>query len=392
MSEWSARYLDDAHLRRERDIFAQTWHVACPASQLSAGTFRAVDLGHSTVIVSRDANGRVHAHHNTCPHRGNELVPDDTAGRGALRCSYHHWEFDLDGRCLAMPDEDRLPRGCRARTRLHGLRTATWAGLLWVCASQDAPELAEALGPATDWVAGYDLDNWAVAQHVRVDLDANWKCSVEVHNEGYHVHTLHEPFLPFVDDTSAQTDIDEAHGVARIQVSTGTPSKRLGPEVDLPAPLRQMHAALGVDPSLPSAERRDALIAALRANDTKGVWTPLTDGQLVDNHLIYVFPATHLNLHRDEGLVFLHRPHPKDPARCRFEQITIRRRVERANREPRTVDKDAEEIGPVTAADLHVAEGLQRGLGSGGRVMGPVHPDEAIIGMMHRRLADRSAR
>src|SRR6185436_10697645 len=70
-----------------------------------------------------------------------------------------------------------------------------------------------------------------------------------------------------------------------------------------------------------------------------------------------------INLHPSEALVFRHRPHPTDPQRSRFDQVLLRRGPATRSA-PRLVRSDDPVIGPVTAADLAIAERLQLGVRS----------------------------
>ncbi len=56
------------------------------------------------LIAFRDSEGRVGLLGNHCSHRGASLF----FGRneeGGLRCVYHGWKFDVEGRCVDMPNE-----------------------------------------------------------------------------------------------------------------------------------------------------------------------------------------------------------------------------------------------------------------------------------------------
>ncbi|HUZ75988.1 MAG TPA: Rieske 2Fe-2S domain-containing protein, partial [Chloroflexota bacterium] len=56
------------------------------------------------LIAFRDTNGAVGLLANACPHRGASLFFGRNEECG-LRCVYHGWKFDLEGRCVDMPNE-----------------------------------------------------------------------------------------------------------------------------------------------------------------------------------------------------------------------------------------------------------------------------------------------
>jgi nitrite reductase/ring-hydroxylating ferredoxin subunit len=56
------------------------------------------------LIAFRDTEGRVGLLDNLCPHRGASFFYGRSEECG-LRCVYHGWKFDVDGRCVDMPSE-----------------------------------------------------------------------------------------------------------------------------------------------------------------------------------------------------------------------------------------------------------------------------------------------
>ena len=67
------------------------------------------------LIAFRDTEGRVGVLDPRCPHRGANLFFGRNEECG-LRCAYHGWKFDVEGRCVDLPT---MPpeSGFRARVR-----------------------------------------------------------------------------------------------------------------------------------------------------------------------------------------------------------------------------------------------------------------------------------
>ncbi|MDQ2735933.1 MAG: Rieske 2Fe-2S domain-containing protein, partial [Pseudomonadota bacterium] len=66
------------------------------------------------LLAFRDTGGRVGLIEPRCPHRGANLF----FGRneeGGIRCAFHGWKFDVDGKCLEMPTipPETFPRMCQ---------------------------------------------------------------------------------------------------------------------------------------------------------------------------------------------------------------------------------------------------------------------------------------
>ncbi len=133
-----AAYVDPAYLDREREgIFWSEWVVAGRVEQLAEpGDFLAVDVAGEQVIVVRNRSGDISAHYDVCRHRGSRLTTaaqradpstvdpavvddaDDPLGnlvrqpgapgpsgrfKGVIRCPYHSWCYELDGRVRNAP-------------------------------------------------------------------------------------------------------------------------------------------------------------------------------------------------------------------------------------------------------------------------------------------------
>ena len=65
------------------------------------------------LILFRDGAGRAGLVYPRCCHRGTTLYYGKVEERG-IRCCYHGWLFDVEGRCLEQPCE---PEGGRQRDR-----------------------------------------------------------------------------------------------------------------------------------------------------------------------------------------------------------------------------------------------------------------------------------
>src|SRR5215475_3672568 len=90
----------------ERDaIFRRAWLNVGRVDDLPRpGSWFTKDLvaARTSVLVTRDMDGAVHAFHNVCRHRGNKLVWAGTPTQEAcgvarqFACKYHGWRYGLD--------------------------------------------------------------------------------------------------------------------------------------------------------------------------------------------------------------------------------------------------------------------------------------------------------
>lgn len=375
-----ARYTSATQHELEHDkLWSRVWWLAGHRDRVrETGDTLVATMGRREILVVND-EGNLRAYHNVCPHRGHPLCSGATGRVKQLVCPYHRWRFALDGRCEAIPDEASFPSGTREGTALNAIRVGIRAGLIWVCLSQEGSSLDDFLEPVLSWLDGYGLDHWRLDGEVTVPLSANWKASTDVHNEAYHLHSLHPKAMPIVDDTGARVETSGWH--ARIRVPMGRSSGRLsrdGVHPRLKAFLEEQGVSLEGD-----EDTRKAYLRALRGQPSTA-WSDLSDSQLVDNHMVYVFPNVQLNLHRDHAMVFRHRP--QGPRRCAFDQLNLVRDRRGPLPSPRTTTIDDAILGPVTGADLKTAEALQRGYDGGAVSELTLSSHEAVIDHMHRSL------
>jgi nitrite reductase/ring-hydroxylating ferredoxin subunit len=88
------------------------------------------------IALWRSDDGAVHAWENRCPHRGVRLSLGTNTGT-ELRCRYHGWRFNGDGRCTFIPSHPTQKPASTLRVGIYS--TAVHSGLVWV--SLD-PEIA----------------------------------------------------------------------------------------------------------------------------------------------------------------------------------------------------------------------------------------------------------
>jgi len=87
-------------------VMRRYWMPALLAAELSepdCAPVRVKLLG-ETLVAFRDTSGRVGLLEEYCPHRRASLFLGRNEDNG-LRCVFHGWKFDVDGRCLDMMNE-----------------------------------------------------------------------------------------------------------------------------------------------------------------------------------------------------------------------------------------------------------------------------------------------
>src|SRR6478735_87072 len=129
-----AAYLDPEVLAWERQhVFGRWLCVGRSADLPSAPGLKAVSIGGSGVLLSRDEAGVLRAFENACRHRGHELLPcGATSEPRAIVCPYHAWTYAFDGSLRGAPGFKRVPEFEPAEHGLFEIPVADWHGWLFV--------------------------------------------------------------------------------------------------------------------------------------------------------------------------------------------------------------------------------------------------------------------
>ncbi|GAB4353700.1 MAG: aromatic ring-hydroxylating dioxygenase subunit alpha [Immundisolibacter sp.] len=189
-----------AYFEAEREaVFKRSWlmigrehDVADPGDYL----VKRIAPWNATVVVARDKQGRLHAMHDVCPHRGMHVCGKDQRGHrrgGSFTCQFHGWVFGLDGRVLDVPDRDLYYDLDTTELRMPPLAVDTWEGFIFVhWQAAPAQSLKDFLGELYDGYGGYFDDSFfKKAGGYVADLAMNYKFYLDSSVEALHAGYTH---------------------------------------------------------------------------------------------------------------------------------------------------------------------------------------------------------
>jgi nitrite reductase/ring-hydroxylating ferredoxin subunit len=167
------------------------WHPFLLASELGELPLPVRLLGED-LVVFRDRQGRLGLLHKHCAHRGVSLEFGIPAERG-IRCSYHGWNFDVDGTILETPAEPANSSICSLFVQ-GAYHVREEHGLLF--AYMGAPEKL----PAFPRYDTYETPGNVVAPF-KLEVPCNWVQIVEnaadpIHNAFLHAIVSGQQFSP----------------------------------------------------------------------------------------------------------------------------------------------------------------------------------------------------
>src|SRR5499427_3387420 len=191
---------------QERIFRGDTWTFLCMEAELpTPNSFRASNLGDMPVVVTRDADGVIHAFENRCAHRGSLLCLKERGEVREIVCVYHNWTYDLTGKLTGVAfrrgiaGKGGMPSDCKPEEHApRQLRVERFAGLVFGTLGRNTLPLEQYLGP--DHVTHIRRVMRAPVRLIggySQIIPSNWKLYIENVKDSYHASLLHMFFTTF---------------------------------------------------------------------------------------------------------------------------------------------------------------------------------------------------
>src|SRR5688572_30474618 len=168
-------------------LMRQHWLPMCMSEEVAerdGAPVRARLLGED-MVAFRDSNGRLGVLDEFCPHRGASL----SFGRNeecGLRCLYHGWKFDVEGRVLEMSSEPEGAQALRQSLRQKAYPAREGGGFVWIW--MGPPQARDWQPPA--WAPGASISI------VKMHAACNWAQVLEGSIDSAHSSSLHSTEMP----------------------------------------------------------------------------------------------------------------------------------------------------------------------------------------------------
>jgi phenylpropionate dioxygenase-like ring-hydroxylating dioxygenase large terminal subunit len=265
------------------------WVPALLASELSEpdGPPVRVTLLGEELVAFRDTRDRLALLEEHCPHRRSSLFFGRNEESG-LRCVYHGWKFDVEGRCVDMMNEpEELAFKHKIRTTSYPVTEA--GGIIW--AYMGPPELEPPL-PHFAWTQVP-----ATHRHVsKVIQETNWLQGVEGGIDTSHAPILHRT----ISQSSSRPGFKPAHPFVNSKASTlvvdltdyGYHYAGIRPVDETDVYIRTYHLILPFHQIRPSRTSRD--VPAVAGH----IWVPIDD----ENTMVYNWEYAEAPLSEDDRL------------------------------------------------------------------------------------------
>ena len=206
------------------DLIFRSWIYAGHTSEVpNTGDYLLFEIGEDSIIITRDAQGGVHALMNICRHRGARVCEEGKGNRKTFVCPYHGWVYDLDGSLRAAREMDALVDFDGSKLGLKRARVEVFMGMIYINCDPQAADFRGPLENIRQPLGAYDLETAKVAHKETFKVDANWKLCLENYLECYHCATSHRSYAKlhtFKDPYEKVSHIVEAM-LARAEEVTG---------------------------------------------------------------------------------------------------------------------------------------------------------------------------
>ena len=195
----NALYTDEALFRVEAErVFFRNWAAIGTAGAVpEPGDARPITFLGQPLVMVRDLEGRLRVFQNVCRHRGMILVQQPGKIRRAIRCPYHSWCYELDGRLrttphVGGPGTNRHDAIDRESLGLIEVRSHEWLGVVFVNIDGNAPAFEDDAAEAMARWAEFDRPlHTAPDSAFTLEVATNWKLAVENYCESYHLPWVH---------------------------------------------------------------------------------------------------------------------------------------------------------------------------------------------------------
>lgn len=410
------RYYSPAFAQAEWDhMWTRVWHVGGRVSELEqAGDYVVHNFKRESVMMVRQEDGSIRAFFNACRHRGNRLVWAQSGGvPRVITCSYHGWQWGLDGVLRHAQDPEDFPQGnpC-GEVKLKEIPCATWGGFVWFNMDTNAKPLEDYLYPIPQLLANRGLEDMTRVIWQTTKVNTNWKFSPDNFNESYHLPTVHPQLTQLVDEDYRNTVFEMYPNGHNRMIEQGQPSMRsLFPNEVEPA-WEMMLREWDLDPAEFKGRARDGRLALQAQKRRLGPGRGYThfermlDDELTDYFHHTLFPNVTITGEPSGVHFFRTEPDPHDPEWCTFDYWFFVPRVEGQSEVPTILGprpvKDADHqtftyggdsssehvLGNFLEQDLSVAVAQQQGLHSRGYEDAYLSGQEARIRRFHEVLND----
>ncbi|MEJ6399101.1 aromatic ring-hydroxylating oxygenase subunit alpha [Yoonia sp. 208BN28-4] len=196
----NAHYIDPSVFEEEKHavLFANWAGVGFGKDIPEPGDAKPVDFLGMPILLVRDHDGAIGVFQNTCRHRGMILVDKPQKIRGAIRCPYHSWCYNLNGALRTTPHVGGPGRSMHEDINMDELglfriKAHVWRDVIFVNVDGAASPFEEVHADLLERWKEFDtpVHHGGASSSFTLQVASNWKLAVENYCESYHLPWVH---------------------------------------------------------------------------------------------------------------------------------------------------------------------------------------------------------
>ncbi len=215
-------YLNNDYLEFEKEkIFKNNWTMIGVASSVpNPGDAKPFNLLGIPILIVRNKENEVKVFHNVCSHRGFKLVDQECKLKNVIRCPYHSWSYDFNGKLTVTPHIGGLGKHevegfNKNKSNLKEIKSNIWMDLIFININSNAKPFEDFIKPLEDrWSKFISKKDQKLIRHstdngyFNMTVNSNWKFAIENYCESYHLPWIH-PELNKVSNISDHYHIED---------------------------------------------------------------------------------------------------------------------------------------------------------------------------------------
>jgi choline monooxygenase len=194
-------------------VFSKTWQMIGRIDLVEEpGQFITARVADEPIVAVRGNDGVLRAFYNVCRHHAAAVVTQPCGQAQLLHCSYHGWNYGLDGSLKGMPEFDGVKNFERQQNGLVPVKVEVWEKFVFINLDPHAEPLAPFLGELVKRAAPLGLAKLNFFDTRVYDIACNWKVFVDNYLDGgYHVPHLHKGLSSVLDYKEYTIENEDRH-------------------------------------------------------------------------------------------------------------------------------------------------------------------------------------
>ena len=143
-------------------LWPRVWQIACREEEIpKVGDYVNYEIGDESILIVRSAEDSIKGFYNVCSHRGRRLIDDRRGCVSMLKCNFHAWCYDLNGKPTVIPSRDDwkdCPEFDDAELSLKQVKVDRWAGWVWINMDPNCEPLPKFLSPLPEKLDAFEFE------------------------------------------------------------------------------------------------------------------------------------------------------------------------------------------------------------------------------------------